>query len=89
MDIPLWILLVPLACVIFFSATFLVFNIFHLARYGIVGRGALGMLLAYIISYAVVLLLGLIALSGVAWTESVPFVNVLPFSGESSSHLGL
>lgn len=89
MDIPLWILLVPLACVIFFSFTFLVFNIFHLARYGIVGRGALGLILVYILSYTAVLFLGLIALSSIVWTESVPLMNSLPFSGGAFSSLGL
>lgn len=89
MDIPLWILLVPLAFIVAFTALFLFFNIFHLARYGVVGRGAIALIFVYIVSYLFVLALGLTALLDVQWTQTVSLRDILPFTGGSSSSFGL
>lgn len=89
MDIPLWILLVPFAFIVAFTALFLFFNIFHLARYGVVGRGAIGLILVYIVSYLFVFVLGMTALLDVPWTQTVALRDILPFTIGSSSSFGL
>ncbi len=89
MDIPLWILLVPLAFIVAFTALFLFFNIFHLARYGVVGRGAIGLILVYVVSYLFVFVLGMTALLDIQWTETVTLRDILPSTGGSSSSFGL
>lgn len=89
MDIPLWIILVPFTIVVACSALFLFFNVFHLARYGIVGRGAIALILVYIVSYLFVLILGMTALLDIQWTETVALRDILPFTGGSSSSFGL
>lgn len=89
MDIPLWILLVPFAFIVAFTALFLFFNIFHLARYGVVGRGAIGLVLVYIVSYLFVFVVGITALLDIRWTETVTLHDILPFTSGSSSSFGL
>jgi flagellar biosynthesis protein FlhB len=89
MDIPLWILLVPLAFIVAFTVLFLFFNVFHLVRYGVVGRGAVALTLVYIVSYLFVLVLGATALLDIPWTETVTLHDILPFTGGSSSSFGL
>ena len=89
MDIPLWILLVPFTFVVAFTALFLFFNVFHLARYGVVGRGAIGLILVYLVSYLFVFVLGLTALLDIQWTQTVALSDILPFTGGSSSPFGL
>lgn len=85
MEIPLWILLVPLALIIACTGLFLFFNIFHLARYGIVGRGAAALIVVYLVSYAFVLVLGLSALSEVDWMRTVSASSIIPFLRHASS----
>ncbi len=89
MEIPLWILLIPLAFVLAFTFLFLLFNIFHLAKYGIVGRGAIGLILVYIVSYCFILVVGATAILDVTWTQSVPIKNLLPFTSGGSSSFGI
>jgi len=89
MDIPLWILLVPLAFIAAFTALFLFFNVFHLARYGVVGRGAIALISVYIVSYLFVCMIGATALLDVRWTQTVSVKDILPFTGSSSSSFGL
>ncbi len=89
MDIPLWVLLVPFAFIVAFTALFLFFNVFHLARYGVVGRGAIGLILVYLVSYLFVLVLGATALLDIQWTQTVTLSDILPFTGGSSSSFGL
>ena len=89
MDIPLWILLIPLAFIVAFTALFLFFNIFHLSRYGIVGRGAIALILVYIISYLFVLAVGAAALADIRWTQTVTFQELMPFITNKASSFGL
>lgn len=89
MEIPLWIILLPLGVIVALAALFLFFNIFHLARYGIVGRGAVAMIIVYIVSFSFVLFLGAGVLVDIDWTETVPTSSILPFTGGSSSSFGL
>lgn len=89
MEIPLWIILVPLGVIVALAALFLFFNVFHLARYGIVGRGAVAMILVYIVSFGFILFLGAGVLVEIDWTETVPISSILPFTGGSSSSFGL
>jgi hypothetical protein len=89
MEIPLWIILLPLGVIIALAALFLFFNIFHLARYGIVGRGAAALIVVYIVSFGFVLFLGVGLLVEITWTETVPISSILPFTGGSSSSFGL
>lgn len=89
MEIPLWVLLVPLAFTVALTALFLFFNIFHLWRYGIVGRGAIGLILVYVASYLFVLMVGATALLDIQWTQAVSIRDLLPFTGTGSSFLGL
>ena len=89
MDIPLWILLIPLAFVVAFTTLFLFFNIFHLSRYGIAGRGAVGLILVYIVSYILVLVVGATALMSIHWTETVTLHDLLPFMSKNSSSFGI
>ncbi len=89
MEIPLWIILVPLGGVIALAALFLFFNIFHLARYGIVGRGASALIAVYILSFTFVLTLGIGVLLDVTWSNTVPLSSIIPFTGGSSSPFGL
>lgn len=89
MDIPLWILLVPIAFVVAFTVLFLFFNVFHLARYGVVGRGAVGLILVYVVSYCFVLVLGTTALLDVSWSRTVNVRDVLPFTGGGTTSFGL
>ncbi len=89
MEIPLWIILVPLGVIVALAALFLFFNVFHLARYGVVGRGAVAMILVYIVSFGFILFLGAGVLVEIDWTETVPISSILPFTGESSSSFGL
>lgn len=89
MEIPLWIILLPLGVIVALAALFLFFNIFHLARYGIVGRGAVAMIIVYIVSFGFILFLGAGVLVDIDWTESAPISSILPFTGGSSSSFGL
>lgn len=89
MDIPLWILLIPLAFIIAFTTLFLFFNVFHLARYGIVGRGAIGLILVYLVSYLFVLIVGATALLNIDWTQTVTAHDLLPFSSGSPAPFGI
>lgn len=85
MEIPLWIILLPLGVIVALAALFLFFNIFHLARYGIVGRGAAVLIVVYLVSFAFVLFLGAGLLLEIDWTETAPLSSILPFTGGSSS----
>lgn len=89
MEIPLWIILVPLGAVLALAALFMFFNIFHLARYGIIGRGATAMIAAYILSFLFILILGAGVLIAIDWTETVPLASLIPFTGGSVSPFGL
>ena len=90
MEIPLWIILVPLAFVIVLTALFLFFNVFHLARYGVARRGTVPLILVYLVSYAFVLVIGFSALGSVLWTRTLPVGDLLPFSSSrGSSSFGL
>ncbi len=89
MEIPLWILLIPFAVVVAFTLLFLFFNIYHLARYGIVGRGATGLILVYCVSYLFIVILGATALLNIRWTQTVSIQELLPFSGGSPSSFGI
>lgn len=90
MSIPLWIILVPLAVVTACAALFLFFNVFHLARYGIVGRGATGLIVVYIASFLFIALLGAGVLLQIDWTQYVSLNSVLPFLPSSkTSSFGL
>ena len=89
MEIPLWIILLPLGVIVALAALFLFFNVFHLARYGIVGRGAVALILVYIVSFGFILFLGAGVLVEIDWTETVPISSILPFTGGSSSSFGL
>lgn len=90
MEIPLWIMLIPLGIIMACTALFLFFNIFHLARYGIEGRGAIALILVYIVSYAFVLVLGLGMLGQVDWIQTVKLSSIFPmFSSLSGSSIGL
>ncbi len=89
MDIPLWILLVPVGFVVAFTVLFLFFNVFHLARYGTVGRGAVALILVYVVSYCFVLVLGATALLDVSWSRTVNVRDILPFTGSGTSSFGL
>lgn len=87
MAIPLWVLLLPLALVVAFTALFLFFNVFHLARYGIAERGAGALIVVYVVSYAIVLVLGVGVLGNVVWSQTVPIRNLFPSFGSSPSTL--
>jgi len=89
MEIPLWIILVPLGVIVALAALFLFFNVFHLARYGVVGRGATALIAVYVISFACILFLGAGVLADVDWTETAPLSAIVPFTGKSSSSFGL
>ncbi len=90
MEFPLWIILVPFSFVVACSAIFLFINVFHLHRYGIVGRGARGMIWLYIGSYLIILVIGVGMLSTVKWNTKVPIKELIPFSiGNSSTFYGL
>ena len=89
MEIPLWIILLPLGMIVALAALFLFFNIFHLARYGIVGRGAVALILVYIVSFSFISFLGAVMLIEIDWTQTVPLSSILPFAGGSSSSFGL
>ncbi len=89
MDIPLWVLLIPLAFIVAFTALFLFFNIFHLLRYGIVGRGAIGLVLVYVAGYLFVLTVGITALMGISWSETVTIHDLIPLSSADSTSFGL
>ena len=86
MEIPLWIILVPLALVVACTGLFLFFNIFHLARYGIVGRGAVALILVYLVSYAFIFFLGITVLNGIDWSQAVSPSTILPFFSRASSY---
>ncbi len=85
MEIPLWIILVPLAIVVALTALFLFFNVFHLARYGVAHRGTVPLILVYLVSYAFVLVVGVGALGSVLWTRTIPLGDLLPFSSSRGS----
>lgn len=89
MEIPLWIILVPLAAVVALSFLFLTFNIFHLARFGIKGRGALMLIALYLLGYGFVLVLGVGTLLDVQWKDAVGVKDLLPFTWQSSKSYGL
>ncbi len=89
MEIPLWIILLPLGVIVALAVLFLFFNIFHLARYGIIGRGASAMIVVYIVSFSFVLFLGAGLLLEIDWTETIPLSSIIPFTGGSSSSFGL
>lgn len=89
MEIPLWIILVPLGVIVALAALFLFFNVFHLARYGVVGRGAAALIVVYIVSFGFVLFLGAGILVEIDWTETAPLSSILPFTRGSSSTFGL
>jgi hypothetical protein len=85
MEIPLWIILIPLAAAVFMSLMFLGFNVFHLARYGIKGRGASVLIALYLLGYAFVFVLGVGTLLDVQWRDTVTTKDLLPFSWKSST----
>lgn len=85
MEIALWIILIPLAAVIAMSFLFLMFNIFHLARYGIRGRGASMLIALYLLGYAFVFVLGVGTLLDVQWKDTVGTKDLLPFTWQSST----
>ena len=89
MEIPLWIILIPLAAAVAMSFLFLVFNIFHLARYGIKGRGASVLIALYLLGYAFVFVLGIGTLLEVNWKGTVGTKDLLPFTWQSSTSYGL
>ncbi len=90
MTFPLWIILVPLGIAVACSAIFLFINVFHLHRYGIVGRGASGLIVLYIGSYLILLVIGVGMLSTVKWSTKVPIKELIPFSiGKSATFYGL
>jgi hypothetical protein len=90
MEIPLWIILIPLGIIVALTALFLFFNVFHLWRYGIVHHGATALIAAYMVSYAFIFIIGLSTLSAVPWTRTVSISDLLPFSSTpSSSTFGL
>lgn len=89
MEIPIWIILIPLAAVIAMSFLFLVFNVFHLARYGIKGRGASVLIALYLLGYAFVFALGVGTLLDVQWNNTVGAKDLLPFTWQSSTSYGL
>lgn len=84
MEIPLWIILVPLGVIVACTTLFLFFNIFHLARYGITGRGAVALIIVYIVSFLFVLTLGTGLLLEIDWTNTVPISSIVPFIGNAS-----
>lgn len=89
MEIPLWIILIPLAAAVAMSFLFLVFNVFHLARYGIKGRGASVLIALYLLGYAFVFVLGVGTLLDVQWKDTVTTKDLLPFTWQSSTSYGL
>lgn len=89
MEIPLWIILIPLAAAVAMSLLFLAFNIFHLARYGIKGRGASVLIALYVLGYAFVFVLGVGTLLDVRWKDTVTVKDLLPFTWQSSTSYGL
>ena len=89
MEIPLWVILVPLGATIALTALFLGFNVFHLARYGIKGRGATMMIGLYLVSYGFLLLIGAGMLLDVEWGSSVKVKDISPFSTNGSSNYNL
>lgn len=89
MEIPLWIILIPLAAVIAMSFLFLMFNVFHLARFGIKGRGASVLIALYLLGYAFVFVLGVGTLLDVQWRDTVGTKDLLPFTWQSSTSYGL
>jgi hypothetical protein len=89
MEIPLWIILLPLGVIVALAALFLFFNVFHLARYGVVGRGAVALIMVYLVSFVFVLFLGTSMLTEIDWTETAPVSAVVPFTRGSSSSFGL
>jgi hypothetical protein len=89
MEIPLWIILIPLAAVVALSFLFLMFNVFHLARYGIKGRGASVLIALYLLGYAFVFVLGVGTLLDVQWKEAVGVKDLLPFTWQSSTSYDL
>lgn len=89
MEIPLWIILIPLAATVAMSFLFLVFNVFHLARYGIKGRGASVLIALYLLGYAFVFILGVGTLLDVRWKDTVTAKDLLPFTWQSSTSYGL
>ncbi|MFA6018158.1 MAG: hypothetical protein WCT28_00775 [Patescibacteria group bacterium] len=84
MEIPLWIILVPFGMIVACTALFLFFNIFHLARYGVIGRGAVALIIVYILSFLFVLTLGTGLLLEIDWTSTVPISSIVPFIGNAS-----
>jgi len=89
MEIPLWIILIPLVATIAMSFLFLMFNIFHLARYGIKGRGASMLIVLYLLGYAFVFVLGVGTLLDVQWKDTVGTKDLLPFTWQSSTSYDL
>ncbi len=86
---PLWYLLVPFAAVLLATTIYMFFNIYHIAKFGMQSFGTTVVLLLYFGGYLVVLAVVGIMIGNVDWHHTVTLLEILPFSGGSTSTFGI
>lgn len=84
---PLVILLVPYALMLVIALLFLFFNVYHLWKYGVEGKGTTLLIVMYLVLFAAVVGGTWSALQGFSWNDRISFADILP--SFSSSSLGL
>lgn len=67
MELPLAILLVPFALLVAIAALMLIFNIYHLGKFGLEGGKTLLLMLSYVAAFGIVLVISLTALAPTPW----------------------
>lgn len=89
MTFPLWYFLVPYAVVMLGTATFMFFNVYHVAKFGLQSFGTTALVLFYLVLYLAVLALSASALLPFDWSAHVALTDIVPFTTGSSTSFGL
>lgn len=87
--IPLWYLLIPFGLVLLGTTIFLFFNLYHVAKFGLKSASTTTLLIAYVLSYVVVLGVSAALIGSFDWSAEVSLLEILPFATGSTSSYGL
>ena len=86
---PLWYLLIPFSIVLLATTVYMFFNIYHIAKFGMQSFGTTVVLLLYFGGYLAVLGVVGVMVSNIDWHHTVTVIEILPFTGSSTSTFGL
>ncbi len=80
MEFPLWPLLIPYGLLAGLACLFFLFNIFHIARYGLQSAKTGAVLMMYTIAFLVVCIISVILVIGHDWSSVITASDIFSFS---------